>query len=90
MNTVTESFWIIGLAVTYATVDVPTIIQLGKGASGSEAAVADFKTRGYTVTWLPLPSPVKVAANTRIAARVAQYGGTGQAIDIAVAYLTGL
>jgi len=90
VNTITETFWIIGLAMTYYTQPVATIVQLGKGASGSEAAIADFKTRLFIDSWLTLPIPIRVAANTRIAARVAQLGATAQTLTIAVAYLTDL
>jgi len=90
VNTVTKTFWIIGLAITNTSQAVPTIIQIGKGASGSEAAIANFKIRGVVSAWMTLPSPIRVEANTRIAARVAQAGTSFQATDISVAYLTDL
>lgn len=89
-DTITEDFWVIGIHMALgASVDL--VCQIGKGASGSESAIMDCPMR-YTTMEKDHPTviPIKVAANTRIAARTAQDGTGNQSAYVRVIYLTGL
>jgi hypothetical protein len=84
VNTITSIFYIaalIGLEEPTAPVDVrhEVVAEIGTGAGGSEVVIISIPVDtfidsavGHLASWyLMLPEPKEVAANTRIAVRVA-------------------
>ena len=99
---VTEDFWVVGVQATLNMVD-EYMIDIGFGAAGAEAALitdlpVEMNTRAVTAAGETdrihaaacLPYPIKVAANTRIAARLATVGGGSDTADVKVIVATGL
>ena len=99
---ITEDFWIVGLQATLNAVD-EYMLDLGVGAGGAEVALitnlpVEMNTRAVTAAgetdrihaaaWLPYP--IRVAANSRIAARLATVGGGSDTADVKVIVATGL
>jgi hypothetical protein len=77
VNTVTVAFVIVGFAVNVAA-GASLQIEVGRGASGAEVTVGHtafgrVSDAGYIPPFF-LPKPVKVAANSRVAARTASVG----------------
>lgn len=92
-NTITETFWIIGLQGAMNT-NRYGYVELGTGASGSESKIVGVPSidalgsLGYPGVIFPVP--IKVAANTRIAGRLASKGTLADTIDVKVIYITGV
>lgn len=90
-NTITETFWIFGAVENTLSLAIDGILQIGIGGAGSEVAIMDIKFAHtfhiHTRTNQPM---VKVAANTRVAARVATEGTSAKTLEISIEYATGL
>lgn len=85
VDTITSTFYIVGATFSLAanpTVDIRLAmnLSLGKGAAASETEIVQFSAAyfhdsnghsGVDNFFMDLPEPVEVAANTRIAGRVA-------------------
>ena len=100
--TITEDFWIVGLQATLNAVD-EYMLDLGVGAGGDEVALitnlpVEMNTRAVTAAgetdrihaaaWLPYP--IRVAANSRIAGRLATVGGGSDTAEVKVIVATRL
>ena len=99
---ITEDFWIVGLQATLNAVD-EYMLDLGVGAGGAEVALitnlpVEMDTRVVTAVGETdrihaaalLPYPIRVAANSRIAARLATVGGGSDTAEVKVIVATGL
>ncbi|MFQ6052677.1 MAG: hypothetical protein ACE5OO_00400 [Candidatus Bathyarchaeia archaeon] len=90
-DTVTETFWIIGVTMMGVNISTQFNLDIGTGASGSESVIATLGSY-YGAAYAPysLATPIKVAANTRIAMRLATKGTVAKTLTMAVQYVTGL
>lgn len=61
-------------------------VEIGVGAAGAEVAVARFTIAQYQITF---PRPVRISANTRIAARYRTSSTSSDPVGIKVITLTG-
>ena len=99
---ITEDFWIVGLQATLNAVD-EYMLDLGVGAGGDEVALitnlpVEMDTRVVTAVGETdrihaaalLPYPIRVAANSRIATRLATVGGGSDTAEVKVIVATGL
>jgi len=99
---ITEDFWIVGLQATLNAVD-EYMLDLGVGAGGDEVALitnlpVEMDTRVVTAVGETdrihaaalLPYPIRVAANSRIAARLATVGGGSDTAEVKVIVATRL
>jgi len=73
-NNITTDYEVAGLTFYIGTVNNNhSEIELGTGAGGSETVIGTFPLAHATASlplWYPLPVPLKVTANTRLAARL--------------------
>ena len=99
---ITEDFWIVGLQATLNAVD-EYMLDLGVGAGGAEVALitnlpVEMDTRVVTAVGETdrihaaalLPYPIRVAANSRIAGRLATVGGGSDTAEVKVIVATRL
>jgi hypothetical protein len=99
VNIITSTFYIAGLSValtTNATLDTRlyTNFSLAKGTAGSETEIIQFPSAYYNDSSIgtqegfqfTLPEAVEVAANTRIAGRVAHGESAAQSYVVKVVY----
>jgi len=97
-NIITSDFLALGLMVRLN--DMGTlrhwVLQLGKGLSGAEtsiAAVSGFfwydsvAGRHWLGRMIPLPIPIKIAANSRVAMRAADSNGTELLYEVRLQYV---
>lgn len=95
-NTVTEAFWILG--VFWIPMLYEGLLEIATGASGSESEIANVPSHHMYLTAhgfcsvrpLSFPSSIKVSANARISARVADLHNVANTHKVKVIYATGL
>jgi len=95
-NTITEPFWLLGIYWTPTTYD--GIMEIGTGASGSEVEIANIPSFSHYTTShgyaflqpISLLKHIKIPANTRVAARVADTHTALTAHGLKLLYATGL
>jgi len=97
-NTITSDFIILGIYVhiekKLATYHFQ--VQIGKGSAGAETSIATVaghwyyaSTAGFAVRkrYFPLPIPIKVSANERIAVRVTDEAAAAYAYRVSINYI---
>ena len=92
-NTITETFWLVGVTWEAQTANYANTTEIGIGATGSE--VGKFEVSSYksgVERTVFLSTPIKVAANTRVAGRVASnvVAAATTEVRVKVIYATGL
>lgn len=92
-NTITETFWIVGALFSIETANYANTTQIGIGAAGNESGIFEASSFKYgeQIAFI-LPTPIKVAANTRVVGRVASnvISAVTTAVRVKVIYATGL